>query len=109
MKVIIQDIAGSEFLATDGRWVTDKAQAQDFYTLLRAYHFALANTTVPFRVLLHCPEDDYSVSIIDGVGKADERATFHDNESEPTRSRFETEDVADILARGVEVTRLHLN
>ncbi|HZV36958.1 MAG TPA: hypothetical protein VFB72_20445 [Verrucomicrobiae bacterium] len=109
MKVIIQRIDGSDFLTIDGRWVTDKALAQDFYTLLRAYRFAQANTTVSFRVLLHCPEDDYSASIIEGVGKAGEQATFRDSEPEITRSRFEIEDIADILAGDIDATRLHLN
>lgn len=108
MKVIIQHIAASEFLATDGRWVTDKTQAQDFFSLLRAYHFAQANTSVPFRVVLHCPEDDYSANIIEGVGKAGEMNLF-DDDSTCTPSRFAAEDVDAILAQGVDVSRLHLN
>jgi hypothetical protein len=71
MKVIIEDMAAREFLAADGQWVADKADARDFFTLLRAYHFAQANISGRFRVLLHCIEDDYSASIIEGIGMAD--------------------------------------
>ena len=109
MKVIIQDIAGSEFLATDGRWVTDKTQAQDFYSLMRAYQFAQANTSIPFRVLLHCPEDDYSASIIEGMGKAGELSVACDDDSNSLQHRFAAEDIAEILMLSVDVSRLHLN
>jgi hypothetical protein len=71
MKVIIEDMVAREFLAEDGQRVADKADARDFFTLLRAYHFAQANTSGRFRVLLHCPEDNYSASIIEGIGMAE--------------------------------------
>jgi hypothetical protein len=68
MKVIIQDTKTKAYLSADGRWVANIAEAQDFLTLLRAYHFAKEATSRNFEVLLHCPEDDYSAGIINGVG-----------------------------------------
>jgi 3-deoxy-D-arabino-heptulosonate 7-phosphate (DAHP) synthase len=109
MKVIIQDIAAREFLAANGRWVTDKEQAQDFFTLLRAYHFAQANTTIHFRVLLHCPEDDYSASIIEGMGMAEEQSAFCVDDFGAPRGRLELQPVSEILAKRFDVRCLHLN
>jgi hypothetical protein len=71
MKVIIQDICSKEYLSEDGQWVSARAQARDFLTLLRAYHFGCENTSGRFQVLLYCEEDDYSACIIEGVGHAD--------------------------------------
>ena len=68
MKVIIQDIAADTFVAENGLWATDKFDAQDFFSLLRAYHFAQSNISGRFRVLLHCPDDGYMACIIEGVG-----------------------------------------
>ena len=68
MKVIIQDIAANKFLAENGCWSNDKCDAQDYFSLLRAYQFAHANVSGRFRVLLHCPDDGYLACIIEGVG-----------------------------------------
>lgn len=70
MKVIVQDLETGAYLSADGRWVATKADARDFFTLLRAYHFAKDNTTKHFQVLLHCPDDQYSARMIDGMGMA---------------------------------------
>ena len=71
MKVIVQDICSKEYLSEDGQWVTSTAQAMDFSTLLRAYHFARENTSGRFQVLLYCEEDQYSACIIEGEGTAE--------------------------------------
>jgi hypothetical protein len=71
MRVIIQDLDTKKFLSADGRWVVNKAEARDFQTLLRAYHFAKENTAGNFEVMLHCPDDDYSAGIVSGVGNAE--------------------------------------
>jgi hypothetical protein len=71
MKVIIQDICSKEYLSEDGQWVSARAQARDFYTLLRAYHFGCKKASGRFQVLLYCEEDDYSSCIIEGIGSAD--------------------------------------
>ncbi len=68
MKVIIQDVDTGEYLSADGSWVADIGGARNFVTLLRAYHFAREKTARNFQVLLHCPDDDYSASIITGMG-----------------------------------------
>jgi hypothetical protein len=70
MKVIVQDIETGAYLSANGRWVAAQADARDFFTLLRAYHFAKDNTARRFQVLLHCPDDQYSAGIITGVGMA---------------------------------------
>ena len=80
MKVIVQNLHTKEYLAADGRWVADMADANDFLTLLRAYHFARIHTSRGFEVLLYCPEDDYSAGIITGIGIADSPAP---TDSEP--------------------------
>jgi hypothetical protein len=80
MKVIIQDLRTKAYFSADGRWVTDKSDATDFLTLLRAYHFARINTSGRFEVLLYCPEDDYSAGIITGIGISDSNTPM---ESEP--------------------------
>jgi hypothetical protein len=74
MKVIIQDIRSGEYLSENGQWVATEAEARDFFTLLRAYHFAHQNITGRFQVLLYCEEDQYSACIIEGVGTADFKA-----------------------------------
>jgi hypothetical protein len=73
MKVIIQDIAAHKFLAENGHWSNDKCDAQDFFSLLRAYHFAQSNVSGRFQVLLHCPDDGYVACIIEGVGAVAEQ------------------------------------
>ena len=103
MKVIIQDIAAREFLGENGEWVSDKSMARNFHTLLRAYHFAQSNTSIHFRVLLHCPDDDYSASIIEGFGIADEDLGFC---AAQKKNIFE---IREQIAQGFDVKRLHLN
>ena len=71
MKVIVQDSHTGSYLSDNGAWVATRAEARDFLTLLRAYTFAQKNTSVQFKVLLHCPEDKYCTTIIDGIGLAD--------------------------------------
>jgi hypothetical protein len=110
MKVIIQDIAAREFLAANGQWVADATEAQDFYTLLRAYHFAQANTSIHFRVVLHCPDDDYSASIIEGFGLADEDLGFYVKKANQTpKKNSKPLDIHQRLAMGFDSGRLHLN
>ena len=70
MKVIVQDISTKQFLAEDGGWVESEIEARDFFTLLRAFHFATGRLLGRFQVLLHCPDDDYSACIIEGEGMA---------------------------------------
>src|ERR1700721_425630 len=80
MKVIVYSLQTRKYLAANGRWVADKADATDFLTLLRAYHFGRINTSGSFEVLLHCPEDDYCASIITGIGITDSQTPV---DSEP--------------------------
>jgi len=70
MKVIVQDLETGAYLSGDGGWVATEAEARDFLTLMRAYVFARDNTCKRFRILLHCPDDLYSATIIAGVGTA---------------------------------------
>jgi hypothetical protein len=58
------------FLAGDGRWVADREDARDFFSLLPAYYFARDNTSRHFQVVLYCPEDHFCASIIAGKGVA---------------------------------------
>ena len=110
MKVIIQDIAAREFLAANGRWVADMTGAQDFGTLLRAYHFAQANTSIHFRVLLHCPEDDYTASIIEGFGLAGEDLAFGlMPATESSKKQSKPLDIHQRLAMRFDSARVHLN
>ena len=74
MKVIVQDCDTGKYLSTDGCWVAVKDSARDFFTLLRAYQFAKNKISGRFQVLLHCPEDQYTACIIDGVGMAASQA-----------------------------------
>ncbi|MDB6021211.1 MAG: hypothetical protein JWQ04_1068 [Pedosphaera sp.] len=111
MKVIVQNIAARQFLAADGRWVANKAEARDFFTLLRAYNFAQLNTSVRFRVLLHCTDDGYSASIVEGEGMAQAKKETHcasaatgsrrPSKSEPS-SRFD-------WTASLDQSRFHLN
>jgi len=80
MKVIVYNLQTRKYLGADGGWVVEKADAADFMTLLRAYHFARINTSGGFEVLLHCQEDDYCASIITGIGIADSQTPV---DSEP--------------------------
>jgi hypothetical protein len=80
MKVIVYNLQTRKYLAENGGWVADKADAADFMTLLRAYHFGRINTSSGFEVLLHCSEDDYCASIITGIGIADSQTPV---DSEP--------------------------
>jgi hypothetical protein len=70
MKVIVQDLETMRFLSTDGRWVDDREDARDFFSLLPAYYFARDNTSRHFQVVLYCPEDHFCASIIAGKGVA---------------------------------------
>lgn len=58
------------FLSADGRWVAEREDARDFYSLLPAYYFARDNTSRHFQVVLYCPEDHFCASIIAGKGIA---------------------------------------
>ncbi len=58
------------FLSDDGRWVADRDDARDFYSLLPAYYFARDHTSRHFQVVLYCPEDHFCASIIAGKGVA---------------------------------------
>ena len=58
------------FLSPDGRWVADREDARDFFSLLPAYYFARDNTSRHFQVVLYCPEDHFCASIIAGKGIA---------------------------------------
>ncbi|HWF18124.1 MAG TPA: hypothetical protein VG754_02610 [Verrucomicrobiae bacterium] len=111
MKVIIQDIGAREFLGADGQWVSDKEDARDFFTLLHAYHFAQANTSIHFRVLLHCPEDDYSASIIEGIGTAGEEASIFRVPIKKASVKPAKQPVnpALLFARTFATARVHLN
>jgi hypothetical protein len=71
MKVIVQHCETGAYLSMDGQWVAARESARDFFTLMRAYHCARNNAAGPFKVLLHCPDEEYSASIIDGVGVAE--------------------------------------
>ena len=106
MKVIIQDITGNEFLGPDGRWVPAKEGAKDFFTLVRAYNFAQTNTSVRFRVLLHCPEDGYSASIVEGKGVAPVKKSrpviTMDHPADPFKRSV-------TLPKSFDTTRVHLN
>jgi hypothetical protein len=70
VKVIVQDLETMRFLSGDGRWVADREDARDFYSLLPAYYFARDNTSRHFQVVLYCPEDHFCASIIAGKGIA---------------------------------------
>jgi hypothetical protein len=70
VKVIVQDLETMRFLSPDGRWVADREDARDFYSLLPAYYFARDNTSRHFQVVLFCPEDHFCASIIAGKGVA---------------------------------------
>lgn len=110
MKVIVQNIAARKFLGRDGRWVVDQAEARDFCTLLRAYHFAEANTSVRFRVLLHSPDDGYSANIIEGVGHADGTFDIIFPTSEQAFSENNRIDsTAELLQKTLTGCRAHLN
>lgn len=106
MKVIIQDITGKEFLGPDGRWVSAKDGARDFFTLVRAYNFAQNHTSVRFRVLLHCPEDGYSASIVEGTGtastKRSEPVIVLDQPADPFQRSI-------TLPKSFDAARVHLN
>src|SRR5581483_4846257 len=45
MKVIIRDARTQNYLSADGGWVRSRDDAGDFFTLLRAYHFAARHTS----------------------------------------------------------------
>lgn len=70
MKVLIQDLETLRFLAPNGCWVLDREAARDFLSLLPAYYYAREHTARHFQVLLYCPEDNFSASIIAGTGIA---------------------------------------
>jgi hypothetical protein len=70
VKVIVQDLESMRFLSPDGRWVADREDARDFFSLLPAYYFARDNTSRHFQVVLYCPEDHFCASIIAGKGIA---------------------------------------
>jgi hypothetical protein len=70
VKVIVQDLETMRFLSPDGRWVADRENARDFFSLLPAYYFARDNTSRHFQVVLYCPEDHFCASIIAGKGIA---------------------------------------
>jgi hypothetical protein len=70
VKVIVQDLETMRFLSPDGRWVADREDARDFFSLLPAYYFARDNTSRHFQVVLYCPEDHFCASIIAGKGVA---------------------------------------
>ena len=70
MKVIVQDLETMRFLSGDGRWVADRDDARDFYSLLPAYYWARDHTSRHFQVVLYCPEDHFCASIIAGKGVA---------------------------------------
>ncbi len=74
MKVIVQDLETMRFLSPDGRWVADREDARDFFSLLPAYYFARDNTSRHFQVVLYCPEDHFCASIIAGKGIAQPEA-----------------------------------
>ena len=68
VKVLVQDIATSRYLARDGSWVASREDARDFISLLPAYCFARDHTSCTFQVLLYCQEDNFCASIIAGQG-----------------------------------------
>jgi hypothetical protein len=68
VKVIIQDLDSRHYLSPTGQWVAGREDAEDFHTLLHAYHFARNNTNRNFQVLLYCPDDQFCSSIISGTG-----------------------------------------
>jgi hypothetical protein len=70
MKVVVQDSESGRYLSPDGRWVATADGARDFHSILPAFHFAQSNTSVRFRVMLYCPDDQYLASMIDGAGTA---------------------------------------
>jgi hypothetical protein len=70
VKVIVQDLETMRFLSRDGRWVADRDDARDFFSLLPAYYFARDHTSRHFQVVLYCPEDHFCASIIAGKGIA---------------------------------------
>lgn len=114
MKVIIQAIAADKFVGENGCWSNDKFDAQDFFSLLRAYHFAQSNISGHFRVLLHCPEDGYVACIIEGVGEvAEQKAAEPAFEVPVAKSPRST--INDVTLREqiwnsrFDVTKLHLN
>jgi hypothetical protein len=82
MKVVVQDSESGRYLSPEGRWVAAADGARDFHSILPAFHFAQSNTSVRFRVMLYCPDDQYLTSMIDGAGTAqaalphDDAATF---------------------------------
>jgi hypothetical protein len=113
MKVIVLNLHTKEYLAANGAWVADKAGANDFLTLLRAYHFARINTSRGFEVLLHCLEDDYCASIITGIGIANSNAPM---DSEPVeipihrpRAGFKSESYKRFHLPAFDETRNYLN
>jgi hypothetical protein len=69
MKVIIQDLETNRYFAPSGRWVMAPDAAENFYSILPAYHFAKQNVSGRFKVILYCADDQYSKSIIEGVGQ----------------------------------------
>jgi hypothetical protein len=71
VKVIVQDLETMRFLSADGRWVDEREDARDFFSLLPAYYFARDNTSRHFQVVLYCPEDHFCASIIAGKGVAE--------------------------------------
>jgi hypothetical protein len=72
MKVIIRDARTQNYLSADGGWVRSRDDAGDFFTLLRAYHFAARHTSGRFQVLLYSPDDQYCANIVEGTGTAKE-------------------------------------
>ena len=114
MKVIIQVIGADKFVGENGCWSNDKFDAQDFFSLLRAYHFAQSNISGRFRVLLHCPEDGYVACIIEGVGEAVEQevaeATFEAPVAKGPRATINEVTLREqIWNSRFDVSKLHLN
>jgi hypothetical protein len=70
MKVIIQNKETCLYFSARGLWSVRPDDAQDFLTLLPAYHFAQNNVCGRFQVVLFCADDRYHASIIEGNGVA---------------------------------------
>jgi hypothetical protein len=94
VKVLIQDLETLRFLAPNGRWVLDREAARDFFSLLPAYYYAREHTASHFQVLLYCPEDNFSASIIAGTGIAPDQSQVAVADSPKSRTAIPLRSIA---------------
>jgi hypothetical protein len=85
VKVIVQDLETMRFLTADNRWVDDRDDARDFFSLLPAYYFARDHTSRHFQIVLYCPDDHFCASIIAGKGVAESQIGHSDAQAVPVK------------------------